>query len=147
VNSDDPEEARHLNQEAAKSMRWGGLSETEALKLMTLNPAMQLGIDSRVGSIDVGKDADLVIYNHHPLSVYAVAQKTLIDGQVYFDRERDIARRADLAKEKAGLIEKEKKAAEEKKPEEAAEKKAEKKEKRSEKKPPKAESGSEGGAR
>ena len=63
---------------------------------MTLNPAIQLGIDNRVGSIDVGKDADLVIYNHNPLSVYAVAQKTLIDGTVYFDRDRDIAGRPAL---------------------------------------------------
>src|SRR5271154_6715962 len=70
VNSDDAEEARHLNQEAAKSMKYGGFNETEALKLVTLNPAIQLGIDGRVGSIDVGKDADLVIYNHNPLSVY-----------------------------------------------------------------------------
>ncbi|MGA8223630.1 MAG: amidohydrolase, partial [Candidatus Acidiferrales bacterium] len=64
INSDSAEEARHLNQEAAKSMKFGGLSPNEALKLITLNPAIQLGIDNRVGSIDVGKDADLVIYNH-----------------------------------------------------------------------------------
>src|SRR5205807_5256810 len=75
VNSDDAEEARHLNQEAAKMMRYGGLSEVEALKLVTLNPAVQLGIEKRVGSIDAGKDADLVIYDKHPLSIYAVAQK------------------------------------------------------------------------
>ena len=91
INSDDADEASHLNQEAAKSMKYGGLSANDALKLVTLNPAIQLGIDNRVGSIDVGKDADLVIYNHDPLSVYAVAQKTLIDGQVYFDRQRDIS--------------------------------------------------------
>ena len=78
----------------------GRLSRDEAIKLVTLNPAIQLGIDSRVGSIDVGKDADLVIYNHDPLSVYAVVQKTLIDGQVYFDREQDIAQRADARKKK-----------------------------------------------
>jgi imidazolonepropionase-like amidohydrolase len=111
INSDSGEEARHLNQEAAKSMHWGGLSYNDALKLVTLNPAIQLGIDKRVGSIDVGKDADLVIYNHDPLSVYAVAQKTIIDGQVYFDRERDIAQRAELEKEKKALLEKEKKSA------------------------------------
>jgi imidazolonepropionase-like amidohydrolase len=115
INSDDAEEATHLNQEAAKTMKYGGLSELEALKLVTLNPALQLGIDKRVGSIDVGKDADLVIYNHHPLSAYAVAQKTLIDGRVYFDRQRDIAGRAELAREKKTLLEKEKAA--EKKPE------------------------------
>lgn len=115
INSDDAEEATHLNQEAAKSIKYGGLSELEALKLVTLNPAIQLGIENRVGSIDVGKDADLVIYNHHPLSVYAVTQKTIIDGRVYFDRQRDIASRADLAKEKKALEEKQKAA--EKKPE------------------------------
>ncbi|HEX9222915.1 MAG TPA: amidohydrolase family protein, partial [Candidatus Acidoferrales bacterium] len=115
INSDDAEEATHLNQEAAKTMKYGGLSELEALKLVTLNPAIQLGIDKRVGSIDVGKDADLVIYNHHPLSAYAVVQETLIDGRVYFDRRVDIAARADLAREKKALIEKEKAA--EKKPE------------------------------
>jgi imidazolonepropionase-like amidohydrolase len=116
INSDDSEEATHLNQEAAKSIKFGGLSHDEALKLVTLNPAIQLGIDKRVGSIDSGKDADLVIYNHDPLSAYAVVQKTLIDGQVYFDRQHDLAGRASLEKEKKALLEKEKKAAE-KKPE------------------------------
>lgn len=119
VNSDDAEEARHLNQEAAKSMKYGGLSANDALKLVTLNPAIQLGIDKRVGTIDVGKDADLAIFNRDPLSVYAVVQKTLIDGHVYFDRQAEIAGRAALEKEKQALLEKEKKAAEEqKKPEE-----------------------------
>src|SRR5271163_1856023 len=117
INSDDAEEARQLNQEAAKSMKYGGMSANDALKMITINPAIQLGIDKRVGSIEVGKDADLVIYNHDPLSVYAVAQKTLIDGQVYFDRQKDIAGRAALAKEKQDLLAKEKKAAEEKKDE------------------------------
>jgi imidazolonepropionase-like amidohydrolase len=117
VNSDDAAEATHLNQEAAKSMKFGGLTHEEALKLVTINPAMQLGIDKRVGSIDVGKDADLVIYNHDPLSAYAVAQKTIIDGRVLFDRDKDIAGRATLEKEKQALLAKEKKA-EEKKPDE-----------------------------
>src|SRR5438094_3202318 len=116
INSDDAEEATHLNQEAAKSMKYGGLSHDEALKMVTLNPAMQLGIDKRVGTIDVGKDADLGIYNHDPLSAYAVVQKTLIDGRVYFDREKDIANRAEIEKEKKALTEKLKKT--EKKPEE-----------------------------
>jgi hypothetical protein len=115
INSDDAEEATHLNQEAAKTMKYGGLTHDEALKLVTLNPAIQLGIDKRVGSIDVGKDADLVIYNHDPLSAYAVVQKTLIDGRVYFDRQRDIAERDPREKEKKALMEKEKKA-EDKKP-------------------------------
>ena len=143
VNSDDGEEARHLNQEAAKAIKYGGLSDNDALKLVTLNPAIQLGIDNRVGSIDVGKDADLVIFNHNPLSVYAVAQKTLIDGTVYFDRDRDIAGRPALETEKKALLEKEKKAREEEK------KKAEeeKKEKEKEKKPPKVASEDAGGER
>jgi adenine deaminase len=106
-------------------MKFGGLSPDEALKLVTLNPAIQLGIDKRVGSIDAGKDADLVIYNHDPLSAYAVVQKTLIDGRVYFDRQRDIADRPNLEKEKKALLEKEKKA-NEKKPD-AAPKPGEKK--------------------
>jgi imidazolonepropionase-like amidohydrolase len=116
INSDDAEEATHLNQEAAKSMKFGGLSHDEALKMVTINPAMQLGIDKRVGTIDVGKDADLAIYNRDPLSAYAVVQKTLIDGRVYFDRQRDIAERSEREKEKKALIEKFKKSAE-KKPE------------------------------
>ncbi|MGA8035973.1 MAG: amidohydrolase family protein [Candidatus Acidiferrales bacterium] len=132
INSDDAQEARQLNIEAAKGMKYGGMSASDALKMITLNPAIQLGIDNRVGSIDAGKDADLAIYNHDPLSVYAVVQKTLIDGQVYFDRQKDIEGRAALAKEKQDLIDKEKKAAEEKKPDDNAAKKPDAK-----KKPPK----------
>ena len=135
INSDDAEEATHLNQEAAKSIRFGGLSHDEALKMVTINPAIQLGIDKRVGSIDTGKDADLVIYNHDPLSAYTVVQKTLIDGRVYFDRQRDIADRPAREKEKKELLEKEKKS--EKKPE-ADKKPGEKKpdEKKTEQKKP-----------
>jgi imidazolonepropionase-like amidohydrolase len=107
INSDDAEEAQHLNQEAAKSMKYGGLTHDEAIKMVTINPAEQLGIEKRVGSIEAGKDADFVIYNHDPLSVYAVVQKTIIDGKVYFDREKDIAGRAALEKEKKDLIDKE----------------------------------------
>jgi imidazolonepropionase-like amidohydrolase len=131
INSDSAEEATHLNQEAAKSMKFGGLTHDEALKLVTLNPALQLGIDKRVGTIDVGKDADLVIYNHDPLSAYAVAQKTIVDGRVLFDREKDIAGRAAIEKEKKDLLAKEKKAAEKK----AEEKKAEEKKPDAGKKP------------
>jgi len=112
INSDSGEEARHLNQEAAKSMKWGGLSHDEALKLVTINPAIQLHIADRVGSIEPGKDADLALFNKDPLSVYAVPQKVLIDGQLYFDRQQDLARRAALEKEKKALLEKESKAAE-----------------------------------
>jgi imidazolonepropionase-like amidohydrolase len=137
VNSDDAEEARHLNQEAAKSMKYGGLSANDALKLVTLNPAIQLGIDNRVGSLDVGKDADIAIFNHDPLSVYAVVQKTLIDGQIYFDRQTDLANRPALEKEKQALLDKEKKAAEDqKKPEDKQGKKLEQKPDQK-KKPPK----------
>ena len=114
INSDDAEEATHLNQEAAKSMKFGGLTHDEALKMVTINPAMQLGIDKRVGTIDVGKDADLAIYNHDPLSAYAVVQKTIIDGRVYFDLQRDIAERPALEKEKKALIDKLKKSSEKK---------------------------------
>jgi imidazolonepropionase-like amidohydrolase len=139
INSDDAQEARQLNIEAAKSMKYGGLSANDALKLITINPAIQLGIDNRVGSIEPGKDADLAIYNRDPLSVYAVVQKTLIDGQVYFDRQKDIDGRAALAKEKQDLLDKEKKAAEEKKPDDNATKKPDGK-----KKPPKQTSGADG---
>jgi imidazolonepropionase-like amidohydrolase len=107
INSDSDEEMRHLNQEAAKAMKWGGMSEEDALKLVTLNPAIMLGIDDRVGSIEVGKDADLAIFDSYPLSVYAVVEKTIIDGQVYFDREHDRALREALAQEKQALLEKE----------------------------------------
>ncbi|HEV2386060.1 MAG TPA: amidohydrolase [Candidatus Acidoferrales bacterium] len=106
INSDDASEATHLNQEAAKAMRYGGLTHNQALRLVTLNPAIQLGIDSSVGSIDPGKDADLVIWNKDPLSVYAVDQETLIDGRVYFDRAKDVAARPALEKEKQDLMKK-----------------------------------------
>ncbi len=105
VNSDDAEEMRHLNHEAAKAVRWGGLSDDEALALVTINPARQFGIEDRIGSIEVGKDADLVIYDRHPLSSYAVVQTTLVDGKVYFDRELDRRRREQLAALEQSLIE------------------------------------------
>jgi imidazolonepropionase-like amidohydrolase len=116
LNSDSAEEARHLNQEAAKCMKYGGLSEQEALKLVTLNPAKQLKIDDRVGSVDAGKDADLVIYNHHPLSVYAVPQKVLIDGEIYFDIKKDLELRKQKESERKTLEEREKKAQEQERP-------------------------------
>jgi len=122
INSDSAEEARHLNQEAGKTMKFGGLSENEALRLVTLNPAIQLHIQDRVGSIEAGKDADLVLWDRHPLSVYAVAQKVLIDGQVYFDREKDIAHRAEIEARKKALQEKGKDKKEEKKEEKPTEK-------------------------
>jgi imidazolonepropionase-like amidohydrolase len=108
LNSDDAELMRHLNSEAGKAMKYGGMSETEALAMVTLNPAKQLGIDNRVGSIEVGKDADLVIYDKFPLSDYAKVQKVLIDGTVYFDRDKEVSGRAAKAAEKQRLIDKEK---------------------------------------
>ncbi len=109
LNSDSAEEARHLNQEAAKCMKYGGLTEQEALRLITMNPARQLGIDDRVGSIDPGKDADLVIYNRHPFSVYAVPQKVLIDGELYFDIRKDQDMRKSLEQERKALEERDRK--------------------------------------
>jgi imidazolonepropionase-like amidohydrolase len=103
MNSDSDERARRLNIEAAKAMRYGDLTEEEALKLVTWNPAWQLGIQDRVGSIEVGKDADLAIWNGHPLSVYARVETTLIDGEVFFDRQQDLARRPGILKERAQL--------------------------------------------
>jgi imidazolonepropionase-like amidohydrolase len=89
INSDSPELNRHLYHEAAKAQKYGNLSDRQALSLITINPARQLGIDDRVGSIEVGKDADLAIFDAHPLSVYAVAQRTYVDGVVRFDRAAD----------------------------------------------------------
>lgn len=93
INSDSADVTRRLNTEAAKAVKYGGLTETEALALITINPAKQLAVDNRVGSIEVGKDADLVLYDKHPLSSYAVAQKVFVDGNVYFDRMKDIEER------------------------------------------------------
>jgi imidazolonepropionase-like amidohydrolase len=103
VNSDSAEHARRLNTEAAKSVKWGGLSDDEALALVTINPAKQLRIDNRVGSLEVGKDADVVIWNHHPLSSYAIADRVYIDGRKYYDRLEDQKRLTELAKEKETL--------------------------------------------
>lgn len=110
LNSDSAEEARHLNQEAAKCMKYGGLTEQEALALITINPAKELMIDSRVGSIDPGKDADLAIFNHHPLSIYATVQKVLIDGEVYFDVQKDLEMRKRMEAERKALEARDRKA-------------------------------------
>lgn len=91
INSDSGELIRHLFHEAAKSQKYGGLSDKEALALITINPAMQLGIDARVGSIEEGKDADIAIFDNHPLSIYAVPQMTFVDGVKYFDINNDVA--------------------------------------------------------
>ena len=107
MNSDSDELARRLYLEAAKAMKYGGVAEEQALRMVTLNPAIQLGIDKHVGSIDVGKDADLVIFSHHPFSVYTVAEMTMIEGEVYFDRSEDLKQREVLKREKADLIKRE----------------------------------------
>jgi imidazolonepropionase-like amidohydrolase len=106
LNSDSAELMRHLNTEAAKTIKYGGLSEDEALSLITINPAKQLAIDSRVGSIEPGKDADLTIFDKHPLSNYAKVQKVLIDGETYFDRDTDAGARPERQKRKKLLLEK-----------------------------------------
>jgi imidazolonepropionase-like amidohydrolase len=88
INSDDAEMSRRLNQEAAKAVKYGGVSEEDAWKFVTLNPAKLLRLDDRMGSIKIGKDADLVLWSHHPLSVYSIAEKTIIDGAVYYDYDQ-----------------------------------------------------------
>ena len=91
-------------------MKYGDLTEEEALRLVTLNPAIQMRLDHRIGSIDVGKDADLVLFNGHPFSIYSRPEVTMIEGEVYFDRKEDVKRRDLLVKEKRDLIERERRA-------------------------------------
>jgi len=90
INSDSRELIRHLYHEAAKSQRYGSLTDEQALSLITINPAIQLGIQDRVGSIEKGKDGDIVIFDQHPLSIYAIPHMTLVDGVVRFDIENDM---------------------------------------------------------
>jgi imidazolonepropionase-like amidohydrolase len=104
INSDDAEMGRRLNQEAAKSIKYGGLSEVQALKLVTLNPAKMLHIDDKVGSIKIGKVADLVLWTDNPLSIYAKVNTTIIDGQIYYDKDEDAKLREDVKKERARII-------------------------------------------
>ena len=103
INSDSAEHARRLNTEAAKSMHWGGLTEDEVLAFVTINPAKQLKIDNRVGSLEAGKDADVVIWNKHPLSTYAIVDRVYIDGEQYYDRLAEERRLTDARKEKDTL--------------------------------------------
>ncbi|MCR8666279.1 amidohydrolase family protein [Aestuariibaculum sp. M13] len=104
INSDDAEMSRRLNQEAAKTIKYGGVSEEDAWKFVTLNPAKLLHLDDRVGSIKVGKDADVVLWSHNPLSIYAKAEKTIIEGVTYFDIEQDKKMRKAIKTEKNQLI-------------------------------------------
>jgi imidazolonepropionase-like amidohydrolase len=104
INSDDAEMSRRLNQEAAKAVKYGGTSEEDAWKMVTLNPAKLLHIDDKVGSIKVGKNADLVLWSAHPLSIYAKAEKTIIEGVTYFDIDRDEKLRASIQKDRNELI-------------------------------------------
>lgn len=106
INSDDAEMARRLNQEAAKSVKYGGMDEEDALKMVTLNPAKLLHVADRIGSIKTGKDADIVLWSDHPLSIYAKAEKTIVDGIVYFDMEKDMELRARIAAERNRLMDK-----------------------------------------
>ena len=106
INSDDAEQARRLNQEAAKSVKYGGMGEEDALKMVTLNPAKALHVSDRVGSIKVGKDADLVLWSDNPLSIYARSEKTIVDGIVYYDIDRDAAMRKSIAQERNRLVQK-----------------------------------------
>jgi imidazolonepropionase-like amidohydrolase len=104
INSDDREMSRRLNQEAAKTIKYGGMTELEAWNMVTINPAKLLHLDDRVGSIKEGKDADVVLWTENPLSIYAKAQTTIIDGTVYFDIERDLAQREVIKKERSILM-------------------------------------------
>lgn len=104
INSDDSEMSRRLNQEAAKTVKYGGMSEEEAWKMVTINPAKLLHIDEYVGSIKEGKHADLVLWNEHPLSIYAIPEKTMIEGVLYFDKEQDAKLREEIKKERNMLI-------------------------------------------
>lgn len=104
LHSDDAEMGRRLNQEAAKVMKYGGISDVEALKLVTINPAIMLHLGHRTGSIKTGKDADLVLWTDNPLSVYARASKTMVDGTIYFDEERDSIIKVEIEKERNRII-------------------------------------------
>lgn len=103
-NSDDAEMSRRLNQEAAKAVKYGGVSEEDAWKFVTLNPAKLLHIDDQVGSIKVGKSADLVLWSEHPMSIYAVAEKTMIEGTFYYELDRATAQLNVIEEERNHLI-------------------------------------------
>lgn len=106
VNSDNASLMRRLNQEAAKAVKYGDLDPYEAFKMATINPAKLLHLDDRMGSIKVGKDADVVLWSDNPLSIYAQAEKTIVDGTVFYDVEKDQQMKEDIRKERARLVQK-----------------------------------------
>ena len=105
-NSDDRELARHLNHEAAKAVKYGGVPRQDALKFVTLNPARQLRIDQYVGSLELGKHADLVVWSKSPLSTFSVCEQTWIDGRRYFSRSEDLRRRESVRRSRTRLVQK-----------------------------------------
>lgn len=106
INSDDAEMARRLNQEAGKIVKYGGVTEEEALKMVTLNPAKMLHVEDKVGSLKVGKDGDVVLWSDNPLSIYAKSLYTIVDGTIYFDRQKDEQMQLDVAAERLRLVRK-----------------------------------------
>ena len=98
INSDSGERIRRLFNDAAKSMKYGGLTENESLRLVTINPAIQLGVDDIVGSLEVGKHGDIAIFNEHPLSAYTRCEMTIIEGDIYFDRAQYLKEREEMKK-------------------------------------------------
>ncbi|MGB3155329.1 MAG: amidohydrolase family protein [Chitinophagaceae bacterium] len=106
INSDDAEMARRLNQEAGKIVKYGGVTEEEALKMVTLNPAKMLHVDDRVGSLKIGKDGDVVVWTDNPLSIYAKSLYTIVDGIIYFDRQKDEQLQKQVDAERARLVKK-----------------------------------------
>ncbi|MEJ7911976.1 MAG: amidohydrolase family protein [Chitinophagaceae bacterium] len=106
INSDDPEMARRLNHEAGKIVKYGGVTEEEALKMVTLNPAIMLHVADRVGSLKVGKDGDVVLWSHNPLSIYSKALYSIVDGTVYFDRQKDDQVQKTVTAERSRLVKK-----------------------------------------
>jgi imidazolonepropionase-like amidohydrolase len=106
INSDDAEMARRLNQEAGKIVKYGGVTEEEALKMVTLNPAKMLHVDNKIGSLKVGKDGDVVLWSDNPLSIYAKSLYTIVDGTVYFDRKKDEQMQKEVDAERLRLVRK-----------------------------------------
>ncbi len=106
INSDDAEMARRLNQEAGKIVKYGGVSEEDALKMVTLNPAKMLHVDDKIGSLKVGKDGDVVVWSDNPISIYAKSLYTIVDGTIYFDRTKDEQMQKQIDAERLRLVRK-----------------------------------------